>query len=272
MDTILGLRYDMIVFTDVDGTLFDDAFERSTLWPQIQDALAHSLIVLTSSRTTGELLEVQRTLDLRGPFIAENGSVLVAPSEWSLPSEGESFAVGGRQFRRYVLGRPAGELIPTVRGAAVASGVRVEMAPPDVDLTRNGLNRTHSLLVRIHGATAARVHFARAVLEAGLTMSRGGRWSVIQAGAHKGWAARILLHLLERVLPPGVPSVGVGNAPNDRPLLESVDHAFAIRDARGAVSPHLASLPHLEVASETGLDGWHTVLTRLKKLGGRSHD
>ncbi|MBE0618185.1 MAG: HAD-IIB family hydrolase, partial [Proteobacteria bacterium] len=68
-----------IVFSDLDGTLLD---HESYGWEPARPALralrqAGVPLVLCSSKTRAEMLEVQHRLGVTGPFIPENGGAVL---------------------------------------------------------------------------------------------------------------------------------------------------------------------------------------------------
>ena len=67
--------------------------------------------------------------------------------------------------------------------------------------------------------------------------------------------------VLRGVCPPGARLLGLGDAPNDLPLLKAVDDAVVVPGATGALHPDLvAALPNARHAPSTGPSGWNAAV------------
>jgi predicted mannosyl-3-phosphoglycerate phosphatase (HAD superfamily) len=74
---------------------------------------------------------------------------------------------------------------------------------------------------------------------------------------------KALVQLLEAWPSPGhgLASVGLGDSPNDLPLLQAVDRPILVPRPDGLVSPVLAeALPHAERAPRPGPEGWNAAV------------
>jgi mannosyl-3-phosphoglycerate phosphatase len=143
------------------------------------------------------------------------------------------------------------ESVPLV---LASSKTRAEMDEPflvDGDLDRNGDGDLAELL-----APARRRR---------LRVSRGGRFFHPTGATDKGRALRVLLGQLAaegRLFR----TLGLGDAPNDLPLLEAVDEAVLVPRPDGRVDEDLRrALPGARVAPSPGPAGWNAaVLARLE--------
>jgi predicted mannosyl-3-phosphoglycerate phosphatase (HAD superfamily) len=249
-----------VVFSDVDGTLLDERGDIPRAWPEIQRSLADSLLVLASS------------------FIAENGAILVLTNEWLQHPQGTVLSYGRRTLRLLPIGTPRTHLTSIVRGAAQASRVVIETHRDQVtaDINRAGvssgsvashaLGRAHSLLLRISGAPEDRLRFFSALTAAGLTVSHGGRWHVVQGKSSKGIATRALMGIIRQRVRHELCVVGVGDAQNDRSMLEAADLRFVMRRPDGTVERELSKLDDAQIAETPGIEGWNEILPRLQPL------
>jgi mannosyl-3-phosphoglycerate phosphatase len=67
--------------------------------------------------------------------------------------------------------------------------------------------------------------------------------------------------VLRASCPRGARLLGLGDAPNDLPLLKAVDDAVIVPGAAGVLHPDLvASLPHARHAPSTGPGGWNAAV------------
>ena len=279
--------YQRVVFSDVDGTLIDGEGRLPKAWPSIRYALRDAMVVVTSSRTVEELLEIQDALGIEGPFIAENGAVLVLTNEWIEHAQGTVISVAGRMLRLIPIGTPGAQLSAIVKGAAAASGVVIDtqrgVTTADVahtptagphTVTSHALARAHSLLLRISGSPELRLRFFATLTAAGLTVTHGGRWHVVQGGSSKGIAVRALLGIVRRRLSYDLCVIGVGDAENDRSLLEAVDLPFVVRRPDGQIDPALQHIDGAYVAQAAGVEGWAEIVQHMHPAptGGRAHE
>ena len=81
----------LLVFTDLDGTLLD---HHSYSWAPASQALSRIAkrdipLILSSSKTRGEILKLRRQLHNRHPFIVENGSAVYVPAGYFKHPVGE---------------------------------------------------------------------------------------------------------------------------------------------------------------------------------------
>ena len=74
----------LIVITDLDGTLLDEkSYSYQASLPAIQRLKSAGIpLVLCSSKTYSEILPLWRELDLKDPFIVENGGAISV--KWEL--------------------------------------------------------------------------------------------------------------------------------------------------------------------------------------------
>lgn len=265
---------DTLLFTDVDGTLLDPQGCPPQRWGRIRELLSDSLLILASSRTLHQLVEAQQVLGLEGPVIAENGSVIAFPEGWP-GTPVHARADGPSGWRTVRIGTTAPMLRAVVLGIASSLLLPVEVGPsegapvPEVIggigslLLEPGAGRTHSVLLKVLAPRERAALFLRAAQRAQLEVTLGGEWYVVQHGASKGMAARRLRSWLDPHLRPGCPVVAVGDAANDRSLLEAADIRLVMRDREGGVHPDLASLDRTRVARTAGVDGWEDLLPYL---------
>jgi mannosyl-3-phosphoglycerate phosphatase len=94
----------------------------------------------------------------------------------------------------------------------------------------------------------------------GLFVTRGGRFYHLTGRNDKGFALRRLLTFLRR-RGRRFETVALGDAPNDRSMLESVDRPIVVPRPDGSLDPELAeALPAAERAPEPGPKGWNSAV------------
>ncbi len=220
--------------TDLDGTLLDHhTYDWRPAEPAIRALQSRGdTIALCSSKTRAELEDLAREIGLDGPLIAENGA-----------------SGKGIEFLRAAL-----------KSAAKASGAKVrgfgDMSLDEV-VSQTGLRKSDAALAHarefdepflfLEGDEAG---FAAAVAQAGLRLTRGGRfWHLLEAGS-KGEA------LLRLKAGHGL-AVALGDSENDRSMLEAADVAIVIPG--GNLRPEA----HWRIAPAPGPQGWNDAMLAL---------
>jgi mannosyl-3-phosphoglycerate phosphatase len=243
-----------LVATDLDGTLLDArtyAFEpaRPALEALRREAIP---LVLCSSKTRAEVVPLAAAIGAGGPLVVENGGAVVEP--------------GGAVL---VLGVGRDRLLAELPGVAREAGVRVR---PFAEMTAREL-------AALTGLPEGRAELAqrreydepfvvedppgrdpevdasleRAARRRGLRVTRGGRFHHLAGPADKGRALRAIL----QKSPAGGDVLGLGDAPNDLPLLLAATRPIVVPRPDGTVDPELAArLPGAERAPGPGPAGW----------------
>nr|WP_072255208.1 HAD-IIB family hydrolase [Escherichia coli] len=82
---MLSIQQPLLVFSDLDGTLLDShSYDWQPTAPWLSRLReANVPVILCSSKTSAEMLYLQKTLGLQGlPLIAENGAVIQLAEQW----------------------------------------------------------------------------------------------------------------------------------------------------------------------------------------------
>ena len=96
----------------------------------------------------------------------------------------------------------------------------------------------------------------RRALRRGLSLARGGRFWHLFSGSDKGHAVRELTKLYRQSEHIRFRSIGLGDSPNDSPLLSAVDRPVLLPGPGGKFSPEvLSKLPHVARADAPGPAG-----------------
>jgi mannosyl-3-phosphoglycerate phosphatase len=270
-----------VVITDLDGTLLDgETYDVRPAQPGL-DALRERRVsvVLCSSKTRAEMEPLARELGLDAPLIVENGGAIVLRARM-LPF----VPPGGRQDGDHLvvpLGSTRDVLLAALDGVAKEAGVAVRsfsaMTPGEV-AKRTGLDpeaATRALkrewdepfVVEPEGGQGTTLRLEEAARRRGLRVTHGGRFYHLTGTSDKGLAVRMLLKLLPH--DPHGRTVGLGDAANDLPMLETVDRPILMPRKDGTVDAALAAaLPGAERAPEPGPAGWSAAI--LGVLAGES--
>lgn len=248
----------LVVFTDLDATLLDEA---TYSFDPAREALAalterHIPLVLCSSKTRAEMERWALALGTSWPLVAENGGSIL----WAQR--------GG--YRAQPRGTPRSQLVSALADIAVETG---SVLRGFASLSLDEVEALTGLGPAAAGEAMAREHDEPFLLEAGdvaavaaaaerrgLRVTRGGRFHHLTGPADKGGAVGEILATYRADGPP-VTGVALGDAANDLSMLTAVDRPIVVPRPDGAPDAGLArSLPHAELAPAPGPEGWNAAV------------
>ena len=266
----------LIVFTDLDGTLLDHG---NYSWRAAAPALdglkrAGAPLILCSSKTRAEMLPLQKELGVNGPLITENGGGIFAPKDHAVTRSGDWEPLD-ENWSVWRIGMSIDELRRRFGGFKGRYKARGFGDMSDAEVAQlTGLSLERAALARrrefnepliLPDAEKREAEFRRAALDAGLQLTKGGRFYHLLGGGDKGRAVELLCGLF-RLRQPGLLSVALGDAPNDASMLAAVDRPFLVARHDGGHSR--IELPGLCKMEGIGPAGWNqAVLNTLKELG-----
>jgi len=260
-----------MIVTDLDGTLLDHVtYSAAPARTALAAAAARQVpVILCSSKTLAEMRALVRVLGLAAaPLIVENGGAVWFPPQWHVPDaqHGPPPHTAGHVVR---LGTPAETLAPLLAplAAQVGTTLRGFSAMDDDEVARRtGLSLSRAGLARrrrysepfVCDDTAVDLAALDAAAQAlGARVTRGGRFFHLTGAADKGTGVALVR---QRSRHAG-PALGLGDAPNDLPLLRAVDVAVIVPRRSGLVDSSLAAaLPQARHAPAPGPVGWNAAV------------
>jgi len=284
-----------VVFSDIDGTLIDIFTRNYGNSKELVKKLEESSIpvVLCSSKTWAEQDVIRKDLGLEGePFIIENGGAVIIPDGYfegdgrtddDLKHHGVIRVVDG--YRVIELGRSSAEIrkvLQDVRrktGTAFkgASDVSIEELAKIAGMTHDEAERMSK---RKYGETileidkTEKVKFEQVLSEEGLQVIHGGRYFDVSAGNDKGKAVRILMDLYRKKLGDDTLFIGIGDSPNDVPMLKLTDVAILVQKHDGTWTEVDNNMITTRVVKVEGIGpaGWEnafaTIIEEAKQTDG----
>ena len=260
----------LVVFSDIDGTLLDFAtYSYAASAPAVAELLArHIPLLLCSSKTLAEQQALRAALAIPDPFIVENGSAILIPAGYfpfplpqARPVDGwQVLELGvaaarvrqalaevrqqtGLAFQGY------GDLTPA--GVAQATGL-------DLPAAGRAWQRQYSETIITPLSAAALAQLRPALAARGLAIVSGGKFHTVM-GTHsdKGTAVVRLTALLRQKWG-SVVTLGLGDSANDAPLLAAVDRPYLVQKP-GGIWQALPGVPAQRVAA-VGPAGWRQVI------------
>lgn len=266
----------IIIYTDLDGSLLD---HKTYSFAESKSALAAAQargipIVFCSSKTRAEIEPLRQELQVKDPFIVENGGAAIIPAGYSpfftevRPGRGDPMIVLGTPYRTLV--EAVNDLREAFPNKIISfSNMTVEEIAHDCDLSldqaRLAKKREFDEPFRLVDADdRTRERILNEIRRLGLSCSEGGRYYHLHGGNDKGMAVRILTrfawrHDLETF------SVGLGDSLNDLTMLETADYPVLIKRPDGTHHPGVIELlPKIHLTRGVGPIGWsETVMSLL---------
>jgi mannosyl-3-phosphoglycerate phosphatase len=263
----------LIVITDLDGTLLDqETYSYEASRPAIQKLTSLQIpLILCSSKTRSEIVALWEQLDLKDPFISENGgAIYFLPGYFPVSVEG---ATPKGWFEAVELGADISRLRRVLQEASQECNVEVRsfatMKPDELsrlsgltqDQARLALEREYDEPFLVERGDQYKLFDA--LRKKDLTVTHGGRFFHVTGGHDKGKAVKTLIDLYRRS-GSQVFSVGLGNSANDLPLLQYVDRPVLVKKFDGSYDQEVVkSLPSVERTDRVGPEGWSEAVEKI---------
>ena len=264
-----------VVFTDLDGTLLDySTYSFEKAFPALLSLRQRGIpLVICSSKTRSEIEHYREKLENHHPFIVENGGGIFIPVgyfDFDVKSgaydisEEDDYCVLRLGARYSVLRRAIGDLrgegFP-VRGfgdmpaeeVAALTGLSLEKAAMAKE------RHFDEPFILIDSGRQAK-DLRRAIEQKGLTFTEG-RFFHLLGNSDKGKAVSILISFYRRQFG-DLTTFGLGDGPNDIPMLREVDQAAIVQRPDGSYDSRI-DLPKLIRAEGIGPGGWNRAVEEL---------
>lgn len=220
-----------IIFLDLDKTLIGEDYS-----PEPAKKIVNFLkergfkIIFNSSKTKAEQEYYRRALNVTDPFIIENGSAIYIPKGYF----NFDFPYNREEGRYYVI--ELGTKYETIRKVLDKIGEHfglkyygnstieeiIEFTGLPKELAELAVKREYSETI----FKWEREGFQKYIERRNLKIIKGSRFYTVTGDTNKGKAAKMLIGLYSKS--EKVESYAVGDGENDIPMLEVVDHPFAI--------------------------------------------
>lgn len=274
-------RSSRVLFTDLDGTLLDEV---TYSWEAALPALealraANVMVVFSTSKTFAEVERLQERIGIAAPLIVENGGGIYFRPGQLEPTGLDVHAADG--WHRVSLGVPHRALVAQLVAIQELTGIPIQsfsrMTPEEVaedcglPLEEATLAQKREFdepfrLLSVRSEDLPQV--IRLAEGVGLRVLQGGRYHHLAGRTTKGDAVRKVCAFLRKKLGP-VRSVGLGDSPNDLPMLKAVDLPVVVMRHGGFHHPQLQEgVPHALLAPGVGPVGWNAAVLELLE-GGR---
>jgi len=262
-----------LVFTDLDGTLLDHrtySFEPARPALRLLRESGIPLIICTS-KTRAEVEKIRAALGNTDPFIVENGGAIFVPQGYfsieppaSRMDSGYLVVELGTSYSRILSvfsrmkerlpGRLRGFSDMTVEEVARLAGLSLEEA------ARAKIREYDEPFV-LNDPGGKRDVVREMAESAGLSITQG-RFFHLTGDNDKGRAVRVVKDFYARAGGIDLRTIGLGDSPNDLPLLENVDFPILVQKPGGHYEPSIR-LDNLIFAPGEGPIGWCVAVREL---------
>jgi mannosyl-3-phosphoglycerate phosphatase len=269
----------LIVFTDLDGSLLDSTtYSYQAAIPALTALREQGIpLVLVSSKTRAEMESIRQRLDLRDPFIVENGGAVFIPHGlFEFPLERMRTKP---PYQVIELGLPyhmLREVLKQIEEAVETPLRGFGDLSVEAIMQVTGLPHADAILAKqreydepylLQGPQALIEEVCRQIVTRGLRWTKGGRLFHLTGQNDKGAAASILLrcyHRQQRMRGESerIETVGIGDSINDASLLAMVDYPILIQKPDGSYDPDIQLSGMIRV-SGTGPVGWNDAVLDL---------
>jgi mannosyl-3-phosphoglycerate phosphatase len=232
-----------VIITDLDGTLLDhDTYSAGPAVQVLQRAKEAGIpLCICSSKTRREIMHYRRVLGISDPFISENGGAVFIPFryfETSVASVGTEEA-----FEVIELGTPYAALVAALRRVREQLRIRLrgfheitaeelsQKSGLPIHLCEPALNREYDEAFWIEGEADIGL-IEDALREQSLQVTRGSRFHHVMGNNDKGTAVEVLKNRFKHRFP-GAVFAGIGDSPNDIPMLQRVDIPVLVKNPSG---------------------------------------
>lgn len=250
----------LLIFTDLDGTLLDHhSYSFAPALPALTEIRKRGYpLILVSSKTRTEILNVQHKLQLDFPFICENGAAV----HWR---ENNIWRCQAFSPPRAVIDEVLRELRQVYHYKFVAfmdctSEQIASLTNLPLDKARLAEARDYTEPVLWQDTPEKLQTFLAQLHERNLQGVQGGRFLSIMGQFNKASSMQWLLAQYESQTPNSI--VALGDSPNDEAMLQAADIAVVIQSDRSA-QLRIDKPKHIIRTTQAGPAGWQEAMDRI---------
>ena len=258
-----------IIFTDLDGTLLDHkTYSFKSAEKTLNEIKKRKIpLVFCTSKTRAEIEKYRDVLDIKDPFISENGGAIYIPKnyfdfDYSFDKKLQNYNVIelGTQIKKIL------NIIILLKEKGYELKTFSDMTETQVSKDC-GLNISDARLAKLREYdevfTILKIEQEKDIIKIikdnGYNVTSGGRYHHIMGNNDKGKAVKILTELFKRKYKK-INTIGLGDGKNDLPMLKVVDSAVIVKNL--AHNTLNVSFDVLRTKKEGSL-GWSEAINKL---------
>ncbi|MBE0425745.1 MAG: HAD-IIB family hydrolase [Nitrospirae bacterium] len=270
-----GSTKNLIIFTDLDGTLLDYyTYSFDAALPALNLLKEKGIpLIICSSKTRKEIEYYRKKLENHHPFISENGGGIFIPKGYFKSGMYDSELKVEEENIYYLisLGARYPDLRKTVeelrkegfdlRGFGdMTPGELAELANMSIHEAEMAKGRDFDEPFVFHGPEKENQKLNDSIKAKGFNFTQG-RFHHILGNSDKGKAVSILIELYKKNFD-GVITIAIGDNINDIPMLEKADYPVLVQKPDESYNHHI-KIPGLIKADGAGPDGWNRAINGL---------
>lgn len=249
-----------VIFTDLDDTLLDRNYSPGEALPVLKILQKKKVpIIFCTAKTKAEQEVIREELNVKHPFIVENGSAIYIPKGYFGVKKGK--LVGG--YEVIILGVKFEEVRKEIEKLKKKYKIKSYY-----DMSAEEVSQVSGLSIEA-AKRAKKREFGETIIKADkksleelkkkFNVVAGGRFiQVFGKGADKGKAVRILADLYRESN--DIITIGIGNSFNDEPMLRAVDIPALVKNPDGKWAN--LDIKNIYKAKGIGPKGWVEVIKK----------
>lgn len=263
----------LIIFTDLDGTLLDlNSYSYRGAERALSKIKARNIpLIFCSSKTRMEQAFYQTELEIKDPFIVENGgAIFIRKDYFDFEYEHQK---SDAKYQIIEIGMPYKRIREKLIKIRNENGLKFngygDMSVDEVsaltgldwEAAKRAMTREYSETINFMDSVEELQKFRLALQKRDLQCSHGGRLQTVTATSNdKGQAVRILKTMYLKAFS-SIKTVGIGDAMNDLPLLSEVDLPILLQ--RPEENWQELNLPNLLKIPGGGPEVWVRIISGL---------